>query len=120
MSLITTKHIIYLVNLTMKDYLRQKCKYLAPIAKWVMENGGQPPDVIPFSVEFEEKLESLSEDEEKLEEFLKDIKVKSRLNKIITEGKYISEDRLSLIDYISALTWRRRIHQARSAVLLYW
>lgn len=88
MKLITTKPTIYLVNLTMKDYLRQKCKYLAPIAKWVMEHGGQPTDVIPFSVEFEEKLESLKEDEEKLAEFLKEIKVKSRLDKIITEGKF--------------------------------
>lgn len=87
MSMITTKPTIYLVNLTMKDYLRQKCKYLAPIAKWVMEHGGQPVDIIPFSVEFEKKLERLSEDKEKLEEFLKDIKVKSRLNKIITEGR---------------------------------
>jgi len=84
--LITTKPTIYLVNLKMKDYLRQKCKYLPPIAKWVTEHGGQPTDVIPFSVEFEEKLESVKEDKEKLAEFLKEIKVKSRLDKIITEG----------------------------------
>jgi len=86
MQLITTKPTIYLVNLTMKDYLRQKSKYLPLIAKWVTEHGGLPRDIIPFSVEFEEKSYSLREDPEKLADFLKESKVKSRLEKIITEG----------------------------------
>lgn len=86
MQLITTKPTIYLVNLTMKDYLRQKSKYLPLIAKWVTEHGGTPRDIIPFSIEFEEKLHSLKEDTDKLTEFLKEIKVKSKLEKIITEG----------------------------------
>ena len=87
MSLITTKPVIYLVNLTMKDYIRQKSKYLPHIAKWVTEHGGLPRDVIPFSVEFEEKIHSFKDDPAALEAFMKDIKVKSRLEKIITEGK---------------------------------
>ncbi|TVY37956.1 Obg-like ATPase [Lachnellula occidentalis] len=86
MSLITTKPVIYLVNLTMKDYIRQKSKYLPHIAKWVTEHGGLPRDVIPFSVEFEEKIHSFKDDPAGLEAFMKDIKVKSRLEKIITEG----------------------------------
>ncbi|TVY28301.1 Obg-like ATPase [Lachnellula hyalina] len=86
MSLITTKPVIYLVNLTMKDYIRQKSKYLPHIAKWVTEHGGLPRDVIPFSVEFEEKIHSFKDDPAALEAFMKDIKVKSRLEKIITEG----------------------------------
>ncbi|KAF5680157.1 GTP-binding protein [Fusarium circinatum] len=85
-QLITTKPVIYLVNLTMKDYLRQKCKYLPGIAKWVTEHGGTPRDIIPFSVEFEEKLHSLKDDPDAMAEFLQDIKVKSKLDKIITEG----------------------------------
>ncbi|KAF4439055.1 GTP-binding [Fusarium acutatum] len=85
-QLITTKPVIYLVNLTMKDYLRQKCKYLPGIAKWVTEHGGTPRDIIPFSIEFEEKLHSLKDDPDAQAEFLKDIKVKSKLDKIITEG----------------------------------
>lgn len=87
MQLITTKPVIYLVNLTMKDYIRQKSKYLPHIAKWVTEHGGLPRDVIPFSVEFEEKIHSFKDDPAALEAFMKDIKVKSRLEKIITEGK---------------------------------
>lgn len=86
MSLITTKPTIYLVNLTMKDYVRQKSKYLPLIAKWVVEHGGVPRDIIPFSVEFEEKTFALKEEPEKLLEFLKEFKVKSKLEKIITEG----------------------------------
>jgi obg-like ATPase 1 len=70
----------------MKDYLRQKNKYLPSIAKWVAEHGGQPSDIIPFSVEFEEKVWSLRDDPEQLAEFYKDIKVKSRISKIVTEG----------------------------------
>ena len=85
-QLITTKPVIYLVNLTMKDYLRQKSKYLPPIAKWVTEHGGIPRDIIPFSVEFEEKLHKMKDDPEAKAAFLKESKVSSKLEKIITEG----------------------------------
>jgi obg-like ATPase 1 len=85
-QLITTKPTIYLVNLTMKDYLRQKCKYLPLIAKWVTEHGGVPRDVIPFSVEFEEKFHAVKGDPAKTAEFLKESKVNSKLDKIVTEG----------------------------------
>lgn len=85
-QLITTKPVIYLVNLTMKDYLRQKSKYLPSIAKWVTEHGGTARDIIPFSIEFEEKLHSMKDDPDAQAEFLKESKVKSKLEKIITEG----------------------------------
>ncbi|KAG8361151.1 Obg-like ATPase 1 [Fusarium venenatum] len=85
-QLITTKPIIYLVNLTMKDYLRQKSKYLPSIAKWVTEHGGTARDIIPFSIEYEEKLHSMKDDPDAQAEFLKESKVKSKLEKIITEG----------------------------------
>jgi obg-like ATPase 1 len=70
----------------MRDYIRQKNKYLPSIAKWVTEHGGQPNDVIPFSVEFEEKVWSLREEPEQLEAFFKESKVKSRISKIATQG----------------------------------
>lgn len=70
----------------MKDYLRQKNKYLPSIMKWVTEHGGAPTDVIPFSVEFEEKVWSLRDEPEQLAEFYKDSKFKSRVSKIVTEG----------------------------------
>jgi obg-like ATPase 1 len=86
MQLITTKPTIYLVNLTMKDYLRQKSKYLPPIATWVTTHGGLPRDIVPFSIEFEEKVYSLRNDHDALTAFLGQSKVKSRLERIITEG----------------------------------
>jgi len=85
-QLITTKPTIYLVNLTMKDYLRQKSKYLPLIAKWVIEHGGVPRDIVPFSIEFEQKLHSMKDDPAAQAEFLKESKVKSKLDKITTEG----------------------------------
>jgi obg-like ATPase 1 len=86
LQLITTKPVIYLVNLTMKDYVRQKCKYLPKIVAWVKEHGGQGSDIIPFSVEFEEKLWAMREDKDALDAFVKESKVPSRLGKITTEG----------------------------------
>jgi obg-like ATPase 1 len=70
----------------MKDYIRQKNKYLPSIAKWVTEHGGQPSDVIPFSVEFEQKVWSLREEPAELTAFLKESKVPSRISKIVTQG----------------------------------
>lgn len=76
----------------MKDYLRQKCKYLPKIAEWVKAHGGQGSDIIPFSVEFEEKLWSLRDDKPALDAFMAEIKVQSRLGKITTEGTFIDID----------------------------
>mmetsp|Transcript_38206 Transcript_38206/g.77157 ORF Transcript_38206/g.77157 Transcript_38206/m.77157 type:complete len:432 (-) Transcript_38206:277-1572(-) len=53
-QIITTKPIVYLVNLTKKDYCRKKNKYLPKIAEWVKAHGGGT--VIPMSVEFQEEL----------------------------------------------------------------
>ncbi|KAJ3170847.1 hypothetical protein HDU87_008675 [Geranomyces variabilis] len=53
-SLITTKPVIYLVNLTAADYLRRKNKWLGKIAAWVAAHGGGP--IIPMSVEHEQAI----------------------------------------------------------------
>jgi ribosome-binding ATPase YchF (GTP1/OBG family) len=51
-QLITAKPVVYLVNLTKKDYMRKKNKWLPKIAAWVKENGGEP--MIPYSVNLEQ------------------------------------------------------------------
>ena len=126
MQLITTKPTIYLVNLTMKDYLRQKSKYLPPIAAWVTSHGGLPRDIIPFSIEFEEKVYSLRDDAAALKAFLGDSKVKSRLEKIITEGmsppsSYLITPTLHI--HRENIAQRPdlgiRVHKTRPAVLLH-
>lgn len=46
---------VYLVNLSEKDYIRQKNKYLPKIAAWVGEHSPGDP-IIPLSISFEERL----------------------------------------------------------------
>ena len=117
MQLITTKPTIYLINLTMKDYLRQKSKYLPPIATWVTTHGGLPRDIIPFSIEFEEKLYSLRNDPTALSTFLAESKVKSKLEKIITKGPHLFPFSSPSSRYLTDA--QTRLHQARPPILLH-
>jgi len=96
MQLLTAKPVTYLVNLSEKDYIRKKNKWLPKIKAWVDEhNPGDP--IIPFSVALEERLFNLESDEDRAEEE-KAIGATSALGKITTAG-YIS---LDLIRYFTA------------------
>jgi obg-like ATPase 1 len=53
--------VIYLINLTKKDYARKKNKWLVKIHEWVKGNGGGT--IIPFSGAFECELQDTPEDE---------------------------------------------------------
>ncbi|GLC33616.1 hypothetical protein PLESTM_000092200 [Pleodorina starrii] len=53
-NLITTKPVVYLVNLSAADFMRKKNKWLAKIHNWIQEHGGGV--LIPFSVEWESRL----------------------------------------------------------------
>ena len=59
-QLITTKPIVYMVNLSARDFIRKANKHLPAIAAWVEKHGGGA--VIPFSIEFEQKLLELAGD----------------------------------------------------------
>ncbi|KAG4305525.1 hypothetical protein PORY_001081 [Pneumocystis oryctolagi] len=92
--LLTAKPIIYLVNLSEKDYLRQKNKWLSKIVSWVEDNS--PGDIIiPISVAFEERLSRMTDQE--AQEECKRLGTKSMLPKIVTVG-YSS---LNLIHYFT-------------------
>jgi obg-like ATPase 1 len=80
--LLTAKPVVFLVNLSEKDYLRQKNKHLSKIAEWVKENATGDP-VIPLSVCFEERLTKF-ETEAEADEECKKLGTKSALPKIIT------------------------------------
>ncbi|KAL0482417.1 Obg-like ATPase [Acrasis kona] len=95
-QLITTKPVIYLINLTQTDFIRKKNKWLAKIHKWVTEHGGGT--MIPFSVEFETNLWKLKDKPEEKESFLKEHGATSNLPKIITNGY----TQLGLIYYFTA------------------
>ncbi|KAF7039333.1 hypothetical protein CFC21_049348 [Triticum aestivum] len=60
-QLLTAKPVVYLVNMSEKDYLRKKNKFLPKIHAWVKDHGGET--IIPFSCAFEQKLVDMPEDE---------------------------------------------------------
>ncbi|KAG0702779.1 P-loop containing nucleoside triphosphate hydrolase protein [Suillus ampliporus] len=94
LTLLTAKPITYLVNLSEKDYIRKKNKWLAKIKGWIdVHNPGDP--LIPFSVALEERLAQLPEDERA--EAQKEPGAQSALGKI-TQAGYSS---LDLIRYFT-------------------
>ncbi|KAL1407726.1 hypothetical protein Q8F55_007159 [Vanrija albida] len=98
LTLLTAKPITYLVNLSERDFVRRKNKYLPKIKAWIDENN--PGDqLIPFSVSLEERLVNLSEEEaaEEGDKLGLGKKNPSQLGKITTAG-YAS---LDLIRYFT-------------------
>ena len=73
---------MFLVNLSEKDYIRQKNKYLPKIAEWVKEHATGDP-IIPISICFEERLTRFETDAE-AEEECKKLGTKSALPKVVT------------------------------------
>jgi obg-like ATPase 1 len=79
--LLSAKPVVYLINLSEKDYLRQKNKHLPKIAAWIQEHSPGDP-IIPISVSFEERLTGF-ETEAEAEEECKKLGTKSALPKVI-------------------------------------
>lgn len=80
---LTSKPGIYLINLSEKDYIRKKNKWLAKIKDWVDKNDAGAI-LIPFSGVFEQKLMEL--DAEERAAYLKEVGATSALDKIILQG----------------------------------
>ncbi|XP_045519399.1 obg-like ATPase 1 [Pieris brassicae] len=80
---LTSKPALYLVNLSEKDYIRKKNKWLPKLKEWIDKNDPGAP-LIPFSGVFESKL--LDMDPEERQAFLKEQNVTSALDKIIVQG----------------------------------
>ncbi|KAG9224759.1 hypothetical protein CCMSSC00406_0002090 [Pleurotus cornucopiae] len=94
LQLLTAKPVTYLVNLSEKDYVRKKNKWLPKIKAWIDANNPGDP-LIPFSVALEERLAPLSDEER--EEEQKNAGAVSALPKI-TQAGYAS---LDLIRYFT-------------------
>ncbi|RLN04290.1 obg-like ATPase 1 [Panicum miliaceum] len=60
-QLLTAKPVVYLVNMSERDFQRKKNKFLPKIHAWVQEHGGET--ILPFSCAFEQKLVDMPEDE---------------------------------------------------------
>jgi GTP-binding protein YchF len=84
MSLITTKPVIYLANMSKKDILRKKNKWLPKINQWIKDHGGGV--LIPFSIEYEKELWDLKEDLAKQASLIDESKTSSALPKMIVTG----------------------------------
>ncbi|EAU85656.2 cytoplasmic protein [Coprinopsis cinerea okayama7 len=94
LQLLTAKPVTYLVNLSERDYVRKKNKWLPKIKAWIDEHN--PGDLlIPFSVSLEERLGRMTPEEKAEEE--KNLGVNSALPKI-THAGYNS---LDLIRYFT-------------------
>ncbi|KAG6882038.1 hypothetical protein C0993_012141, partial [Termitomyces sp. T159_Od127] len=94
LTLLTAKPITYLVNLSERDYVRKKNKWLPKIKAWIDTNNPGDP-LIPFSVALEERLVTMSPEERKEEETK--VGATSALGKI-TQAGYSS---LDLIRYFT-------------------
>jgi len=81
---ITSKPMIYLVNLSEKDFIRKKNKWLPKIKEYVDKNDPGAM-IIPFSGAFEQKLAEMETDEER-KAYQEETKCKTNLEKIIVQG----------------------------------
>jgi len=94
LQLLSAKPVTYLVNLSERDYVRKKNKWLPKIKAWI--DAHNPGDLlIPFSVALEERLGLMSPEEKLAEE--KAIGAASALSRITNAG-YVS---LDLIRYFT-------------------
>jgi obg-like ATPase 1 len=80
--LLTAKPVVYLINLSEKDYIRKKNKHLAKVMEWIKEHAAGDP-IMPISICLEERLTRFETEKEAAEE-LKTLGVESALPKIIT------------------------------------
>ena len=81
--LLSAKPVVFLVNLSERDYIRKKNKHLPKIVEWVKEHATGDP-IIPISICFEERLTRF-ETEEEVKEECKNVGAESTLGKIILQ-----------------------------------
>lgn len=85
--LLTAKPVVYLVNLSEKDYARGKNKHLRECAEWKKEHAPEDPMVL-MSVAFEERLTGFETEAAAAEE-CKTVGYESALPKIITKMREV-------------------------------
>lgn len=93
-NFLTAKPVIYLVNISRKDFLRQKNVFIKDIMAWAKARSPGAP-VIPYSGSVEAELVALGPEGAK--EWLAENKTRSMLPKIITTGYHT----LQLIHYFT-------------------
>jgi obg-like ATPase 1 len=82
MQLLTAKPVVYIVNMSEKDYAKKGSKWLPKIKQWVDANGGEP--MVPFCGALESKLLEMDPDQTK--KYCEENKVQTGIPKIIKTG----------------------------------
>jgi len=85
---------VYLVNVSEKDYIRKGNKWLKKIFEWVNSHGGGK--ILPYSVAFEQSYANAVDKEA----FIKEKGAESALGKLINEGYHT----LDLLHYFTCGT----------------
>ena len=94
---LTSKPVVYLVNIGRDDYIKKKNKYLPKIAEYIKSKGAGP--MIPFSAEFESEVHAADPDDKaKQAEAAAALGAESVMDRIIKVGY----KRLQLIHYFTA------------------
>jgi len=84
---LTAKPVVYLINMSEKDYIKKGNKFLPKIKAWVDTHGGEP--MVPFCGALEAKLVELGDDAAK--KYQEEIKASTAIPKIIKTGYHTLE-----------------------------
>jgi obg-like ATPase 1 len=82
LQLLTAKPVVYIVNMSEKDYAKKGSKWLLKIKQWVDANGAEP--MVPFCGALESKL--LEMDPDQIKKYCDENKLASGIPKIIKTG----------------------------------
>jgi obg-like ATPase 1 len=84
-NFLTSKPVVYLVNISEEEYAKKANKYLGKILEWIDAHGGGP--MIPFSASYEQRLVDLGAiDGETRQRIAKEEGIPSAINRIIKTG----------------------------------
>lgn len=94
LQLLTAKPAMFLINMSEKDYFRQKNKWLPKLKQWIDDQTGEP--MIPFSAEFENNLMSMTPEQQA--DYVAENKTRTQINRIVTAAYHA----INLIHYFTA------------------
>lgn len=80
---LTSKPLVYLLNMSEQEYIKRKNKWLPKIKQWVDEND-PGATVIPFSAAYELKIQEMSDEDRK--KYVVETGAPSQMDKIINTG----------------------------------
>ena len=95
-SYLTSKPVVFLVNISEDDYKKKRNSWLPKINKWISEHGGGP--MVPFSAEYGLKVVAYGTDPEVRKKAAEELGMPSCIAKMIKIGYHT----LQLIHYFTA------------------